>query len=71
MPDTESAPGAELSERLERLERVLGLQTLAADEEAAGPACGPGNSSQSINCNSVRSCASIICAAGGGKLVPI
>jgi hypothetical protein len=42
-----SASESGLSERLERLERVLGLQTLASDE---GGDAGGGNSTASDHC---------------------
>lgn len=62
MPDEDPAAERDLTMRLERLERVLGLQTLAADESTGDLLAG--QSTQSINCNSVRSCASVICAVG-------
>jgi hypothetical protein len=50
-----------LDARLSSIERVLGLQRLQADVEAASELAG--GSHQSINCGSHRSCASLICAA--------
>jgi hypothetical protein len=56
-------PMKDFSDRLERLESILGLQTLPSDEINVRRVAGDGHSTQSINCNSVRSCASLICAA--------